>query len=256
VRKEYEDALSEAKEKAEQTSKYKSEFLSSMSHEIRTPLNAIIGLADILLKRNPREEQIKIFRMLKNSGDNLLTIVNDILDFSKVEAGKMELEETVFNLIETGKEVVQLFHEKAENKKIKLLFEANSDLPAMIMGDQGKIRQVLTNLVSNSIKFTSTGHVDMSIQLVNKEDKRYTILFSVSDTGIGIEADKLSLIFESFAQAGQDTARKYGGTGLGLAIVKRLINLMGSEIYVESEPGNGSRFFFTLLVEEPVAEKA
>jgi PAS domain S-box-containing protein len=256
VRKEYEDALSEAKEKAEQTSKYKSEFLSSMSHEIRTPLNAIIGLADILLKRNPREEQIKIFRMLKNSGDNLLTIVNDILDFSKVEAGKMELEETVFNLIETGKEVVQLFHEKAENKKIKLLFEADSDLPAMIMGDQGKIRQVLTNLVSNSIKFTSAGHVDMSIQLVNKEDKRYTILFSVSDTGIGIEADKLSLIFESFAQAGQDTARKYGGTGLGLAIVKRLINLMGSEIYVESEPGNGSRFFFTLLVEEPVAEKA
>ncbi|MFM9838332.1 MAG: PAS domain S-box protein [Cyclobacteriaceae bacterium] len=256
VRKEYEEALSEAKEKAEQTSKYKSEFLSSMSHEIRTPLNAIIGLADILLKRNPREEQIKIFRMLKNSGDNLLTIVNDILDFSKVEAGKMELEETIFNLIETGKEVVQLFYEKAENKKIKVQFEVDSNLPTMIVGDQGKIRQVLTNLVSNSIKFTSTGQVDVSIQLVNKEDKRYTILFSVSDTGIGIQADKLDLIFESFAQAGQDTARKYGGTGLGLAIVKRLINLMGSEIFVESEPGKGSRFFFTLLVEEPVAEKA
>ncbi len=256
VRKEYEEALSEAKEKAEQTSKYKSEFLSSMSHEIRTPLNAIIGLADILLKRNPREEQIKIFRMLKNSGDNLLTIVNDILDFSKVEAGKMELEETVFNLIETGKEVVQLFHEKAENKRIQVLFEADSTLPTMIIGDQAKIRQVLSNLVSNSIKFTSAGHVNMSIHLVNKEDKRYTILFSVRDTGIGIEADKLNLIFESFAQAGQDTARKYGGTGLGLAIVKRLINLMGSEIFVESEPGKGSRFFFTLLVEEPVAEKA
>jgi PAS domain S-box-containing protein len=255
IRKEYEEALSEAKENAEQASKYKSDFLSSMSHEIRTPLNAIIGLADILLKRNPREEQIKIFRMLKNSGDNLLTIVNDILDFSKVEAGKMELEETVFNLIETGKEVVQLFYEKAENKKVKVLFKTDTNLPIMIIGDQGKIRQVLTNLVSNSIKFTSVGHVDMSIQLINKEDKRYTLLFSVSDTGIGIEATKLDLIFESFAQAGQDTARKYGGTGLGLAIVKRLVNLMGSEIFVESEPGKGSRFFFTLLVEEPMTEK-
>ncbi len=254
MRKEYEGALSEAKEKAEQTSKFKSEFLSSMSHEIRTPLNAIIGLADILLKRNPREEQIKIFRMLKNSGDNLLTIVNDILDFSKVEAGKMELEETVFNLVETVKEVVHLFQEKAENKKIKLLFEADPNLPVMMIGDQGKIRQVLTNLVGNSIKFTFEGHVMISIQLVNKEDKHSTILFSVSDTGIGIEADKLNLIFESFVQAGQDTARKYGGTGLGLAIVKRLINLMGSEIFVESESGKGSRFFFTLLIEEQNTE--
>jgi PAS domain S-box-containing protein len=252
VRKEYEEALSEAKDKAEEATRYKSEFVSSMSHEIRTPLNAIIGLADILLKRNPREEQIKIFQMLKNSGDNLLTIVNDILDFSKVEAGKMELEETIFNLIETGKEVVQLFQEKAVSKKIEILFKTKGKLPMLIKGDQGKIRQVISNLVSNAIKFTSEGSVEVIFELGKKEKSSHTILFSVRDSGIGIEADKLELIFESFAQAGHDTARKYGGTGLGLAIVKKLVNLMGSEILVESESGKGSRFFFTLLVEEVV----
>jgi PAS domain S-box-containing protein len=250
LRKESERALSDAKEKAEEATRYKSDFLSSMSHEIRTPLNAIIGLADILLKRNPREEQIKIFQMLKNSGDNLLSIVNDILDFSKVEAGKMELEETNFNLIETSKEIVQLFQPKAESKNIKLLFNADKELPAMVMGDHVKIGQVISNLISNAIKFTSEGQVEVTIRLVEKLDSRYAILFSVKDSGIGIEADKLDLIFESFAQAGQDTARKYGGTGLGLAIVKKLVNLMSSEIFVESESGKGSRFFFTLLISE------
>jgi PAS domain S-box-containing protein len=255
-RREYEEALSEAKNKAEEATRYKSDFLSSMSHEIRTPLNAIIGLADILLKRNPREEQIKIFQMLKNSGDNLLSIVNDILDFSKVEAGRMELETALFNLPETGKEVVQLFQERATSKKIELLFKVGRGMPTMIKGDQGKIRQVISNLVSNSIKFTAQGKVELALQLINKENNRYTILFEVSDTGIGIASDQLDLIFESFAQASQDTARKYGGTGLGLAIVKRLVNLMSSEIFVESEVGKGSRFFFTLLVEEAAREGA
>ncbi len=250
LRKESEQALSDAKEKAEEATRYKSDFLSSMSHEIRTPLNAIIGLADILLKRNPREEQVRIFQMLKNSGDNLLSIVNDILDFSKVEAGKMELEETVFNLLEIGKEVVQLFQPKAESKNIKLLFKADNDLPSMVWGDHVKIGQVISNLISNAIKFTSEGQVEVLFKLVNKQDTSYTVLFSVKDSGIGIPADKLDLIFESFAQAGQDTARKYGGTGLGLAIVKKLVNLMGSEIFVESEQGKGSRFFFTLKISE------
>jgi PAS domain S-box-containing protein len=250
LRKEYEQALKEAKDKAEETTQYKSDFVSSMSHEIRTPLNAIIGLADILLKRSPREDQIKIFQMLKNSGDNLLIIVNDILDFSKIEAGKMELEETVFNLPELVKEVVQLFQSKAESKNLTLLLHTDPILPLLIKGDQVKIVQILSNLVSNAIKFTTQGYVEVALELVSRQDNYTSILFNVKDTGIGVPLDKQSIIFDSFSQAGHDTARVYGGTGLGLAIVKKLVALMGSEIFVASEPENGARFFFTLRVLE------
>jgi PAS domain S-box-containing protein len=246
LRKEYEEALKEAKDKAEEATMYKTDFVSSMSHEIRTPLNAIIGLADILLKRSPREDQVKIFQMLKNSGDNLLSIVNDILDFSKIEAGKMELEETVFNLPETVKEVVQLFQSKGEIKNVKVIFEGDPLLPTWMKADPLKITQILSNLVSNAIKFTEQGSVKVMLKLVSRQNNQVAVLFSVKDTGIGIPADKLNVIFESFAQAGQDTARVYGGTGLGLAIVKKLAALMGSEISVNSEPTKGSEFSFIL----------
>ncbi len=250
IRKQYEEVLNQGKIKAEEANKYKSEFVSSMSHEIRTPLNAIVGLAGILLKRNPREDQIKIFQMLKSSSDSLLSIVNDILDFSKVEAGKMEVEKVNFNLRETLREIVDLFSSKAESKQISLVYEEDEKLPFMVNSDQLKIRQVLLNLISNAIKFTNAGQVTLSCTLLNHQNGIAEILFSVKDTGIGIETDKQRLIFQSFSQAGQDTSRVYGGTGLGLAIVRKFLNLMESEIAVESTKGEGSNFYFTLVVKE------
>ena len=246
LRVDLENGLKEAKLKAETASRYKSEFLSSMSHEIRTPLNAIVGLSDILLRRNPTTDQLKIYTMLKNASDNLLDIVNNVLDFSKIEAGRMESETIDFNLNETIVDTVKLLEAKAQSKSLDLNLIYDDQIRSHVNGDQVKVRQVLTNLIGNAIKFTDTGHVTVSVNRVSANNNTQHITFSVKDSGIGIAQDKLQVIFDSFAQANSDTSRKYGGTGLGLAISLKLVELMGGKLTVISQLGRGSEFQFVL----------
>lgn len=241
-RKLLEESLQLAKQKAEQVSKYKSDFLSSMSHEIRTPLNAIVGLSDVLLRRSPSEEQLKIFRMLKNAGDSLLTLVNDILDLSKIEAGKMDIDLAAFNCFDTLDDIVKLFEEKARTKNLTLQLYYDKRIPNLIVGDQQKLRQVITNLVSNAIKFTPQGSIHVRVQ----HHEGAEVQFAVADTGIGIEEEHLQKIFETFEQPDESTTRKNTGTGLGLAISKKLVELMHGSLHVASELGKGSTFYFTI----------
>jgi PAS domain S-box-containing protein len=249
-RKKVEEELIKAKEDAEELTKAKSLFLSMMSHEIRTPMNAIIGLTNLLLQELPRPDQTESLKLLKFSGDNLLTIINDILDFSKIEAGKIELENIDFDLFELLSNIKLMLQQRAEDKGISLYFKFDNKVPRVVKGDQVRIAQIITNLVSNAIKFTEKGYVELSVESKGPEEGKHKILLKTKDTGIGIEADKVKLIFESFSQARSDTTRKFGGTGLGLSISKRLLNLMNSEIEVKSKVGEGSEFYFTLLLEK------
>lgn len=255
ARKSFEDALQKAKEKAEAATLAKSQFLSMMSHEIRTPMNAIIGLTTQLIDENPRTDQQESLNLVRFSGENLLTIINDILDFSKIEADKIVLEKIDFNLELMTKQTVRVMEHRAQSKSISLLAEYDPQLAHFYKGDSVRISQILNNLLSNAIKFTDKGHVKLSVSLVKKELPFTTLRFEVSDTGIGIPADKLQTIFESFSQASEDTTRKYGGTGLGLTITRKLINLMGGDIVVESKPGKGSQFHFTITLEEGKEQK-
>ncbi|MFZ6013870.1 MAG: PAS domain S-box protein, partial [Bacteroidota bacterium] len=252
LRKDFEIALQEAKDQAENATRAKSQFLSMMSHEIRTPMNAIIGLTTLLLQDEPRDDQIESLKLLKFSGENLLTIINDILDFNKIEAGKIELENIDFNLPDNLSNVVQMLEQRAVDKGIKLFFNYDKALPSFIKGDPVRISQIITNLVGNAVKFTEDGYVELAVSLLRREGRKVYIKFSVKDTGIGIEPDKVNLIFESFSQANSDTTRKFGGTGLGLSITKRLLKLMGSDIAVQSTVGSGSIFSFELLTEEGI----
>lgn len=249
-RKEAEEALIIAKEKAEEATKAKSLFLSMMSHEIRTPMNAIIGLTNMLLQEHPRPDQLESIKLLKFSGENLLTIINDILDFSKIEAGKIDLEYIDFDLYTLLFNSIQMLEPRAGEKNLELHFKYAPELPHIIKGDQVRIGQIVTNLVSNAIKFTEKGFVELSVTNAGKKESRHEFRFTVRDTGIGIEEEKIQQVFESFTQARSDTTRKFGGTGLGLSISKRLLNLMDSEIEVQSSPGKGSEFSFTLTLEE------
>ncbi|MDW7695398.1 response regulator [Flammeovirgaceae bacterium SG7u.111] len=232
----------QAKEKAEHASKAKEIFLSTMSHEIRTPLNAIIGISHLLAKSELTAEQTENVEILEFSAKSLLSLINDILDLSKIEAGKIELEKIEFNLLTLMKGIYKSLAPRADEKKLLFDIELDDELPEVLLGDQVRLGQILNNLLSNAIKFTESGTVTLSAKVQALEDNKATILFSVKDTGIGIQDELREKIFEDFSQASSDTTRKFGGTGLGLSITKRLVTMLGGTIELESIMGQGSEF--------------
>ncbi len=237
--------LKQAKEQAEQGLKAKNEFLSTMSHEIRTPLNSILGMTHLILRDNPRIEQKEQLNVLLFSANNLLAIVNDILDYNKIEAGKVNFESIETDLTNVAKNIISGLRTSAEEKGIELRLQIDPDLKTKILADPTRIGQVITNLVNNAIKFTKKGYVLLDIIAKTQTDATITLTIRIEDTGIGIAQEKQKLIFEQFTQADTSTSRNFGGTGLGLAICKKLIELQGSTLYLISEPGKGSVFYFT-----------
>jgi CheY-like chemotaxis protein len=219
-----------------------------MSHEIRTPLNEVIGITNLLLQGNPREDQMDFITTLKSSGNHLLTLVNDVLDYNKMESGKLVFEQTEFNLNDFFNEIFRTYSFRSKAKHIDFEIRKESDIPVEVIGDPVRLNQILSNLLSNALKFTHKGSITVSIKELSRIDNKSEMEFSVSDTGIGISKDKHSMIFESFTQASPDTTRHFGGTGLGLAICKKLIELQGGTITLESEPDKGSTFRFVLIL--------
>ena len=258
--KEYETALRNAKETAETADRIKSEFLAVMSHEVRTPMNGVLGMLELLLESNVSESQRDYIRIARESGESLLSILNDILDFSKMDAGKLDLEIDKFDVHSTVDEVVQLLAPRAQAKGIEFTAFVPMDVPAPLLGDEGRLKQVLLNLIGNSIKFTMSGAIGVKAAIEKEGAEQLNLRIEVSDTGIGIPREAQSSLFEQFTQADPSHTRRFGGTGLGLAITRKIVNAMGGEIGFTSAEGEGSTFFFTTTLRKApqtrtVAEK-